>query len=114
MTTPSLFCLALLVLVLWAAPQQLPIIAYKLALVTGAGVAGYGLDRALFPYARPHVVDSLTDTFDPATGEYARPHVVDTAGDNFVSDAKLKLFVTAQVRRAVIVAAAMLAVGLGL
>jgi hypothetical protein len=94
MTTPILFCLALLVLVLWAAPQQLPIIAYKLALVTGAGVAGYGLDRALFPYARPHVVD--------------------TSNDELVLDAKLKLFLVAQARRAVIVAAAMLAVGLGL
>ncbi|MGE4293930.1 MAG: putative holin [Desulfovibrio sp.] len=95
MTTPILFCLALLVLVLLAAPQQLPIIAYKLVLVTGAGVAGYGLDRALFPYARPHVVS---------------PDYCDTVS----IDGPLVLYVTAQLRRAMIVAAAMLAVGLGL
>ncbi|MGE4294024.1 MAG: putative holin [Desulfovibrio sp.] len=94
MTTPSLVALALLALVALAAPQQLPIIAYKLALVVGAGVAGYGLDRALFPYARPHAVDA--------------------SGDELVLDAKLKLFLVAQGRRAVIVAAAMVAVGLGL
>jgi hypothetical protein len=96
MTTPSLFCLALLILVLLAAPQQLPIIAYKLALVTGAGVAGYGLDRALFPYGRPHA--ALPDCY---------------YGDTPIDGSQV-LYIVAQGRRAVIVAAAMLAVGLGL
>jgi hypothetical protein len=44
----------LLALIWWLAPQNLPVIVYKLALVTLAGVVGYRLDRALFPYARPH------------------------------------------------------------
>jgi len=102
MTTPSLFGLALLALVALAAPQQLPIIAYKLALVTSAGVAGYGLDRALFPYGRPHVM----------TPDLAQPRELgeDEVGDR-VWDV---LYIVAQGRRAIIVAAAMLAVGLGL
>lgn len=96
MTTPYLAFAVMLILVLLAAPQQLPIIAYKLALVTGAGVAGYGLDRALFPYGRPHV--ALPDCY---------------YGDTPI-DGSLVLYIVAQGRRAVIVAAAMLAVGLGL
>lgn len=35
-------------------PNQMPVILYKLALVTLAAVLGYWIDRALFPYARPH------------------------------------------------------------
>jgi hypothetical protein len=36
------------------APQQLPVVLYKLALVIIGGIVGYWLDRGLFPYARPH------------------------------------------------------------
>ncbi|HFL4197864.1 TPA: putative holin, partial [Escherichia coli] len=34
-------------------PQQLPVVIYKLALITLAAVLGYWLDRSLFPKARP-------------------------------------------------------------
>ena len=34
-------------------PQQLPVIAYKAALVSFAACVGVWLDRAVFPYARP-------------------------------------------------------------
>ena len=85
MFEPALVAVILVCLVGLFAPQQLPVMAYKVSLVVTAGVAGYGLDRALFPYARPHIVD----------------------------DAPLQ-FAVAQARRALIVAAAMLAVGLGL
>ncbi len=68
------------------APQQLPVSIYKLSLVTAAAVAGYWIDRSIFPYARPN------------------PY---TAGEQPLQ------FAAAQVRRALIVAAAMLAMGLG-
>ena len=45
---------ALLSVLVWLmAPQQLPVSVYKLSLVAMAAVAGYWLDRSLFPYARP-------------------------------------------------------------
>lgn len=58
-TTPRLFgwlvvALVLLAFLAWLAPQQLPVVAYKLSLVTLAVVLAYWLDRALFPYQRPH------------------------------------------------------------
>lgn len=34
-------------------PQQLPVVVYKLSLITLAAVLGYWLDRSLFPKARP-------------------------------------------------------------
>lgn len=35
-------------------PQQLPVVLYKLSLVSLGAVLGYWIDRSLFPYARPH------------------------------------------------------------
>lgn len=43
---------ALLALLVWTSPAQLPVVAYKFTLVTGAAVLGYWLDRHLFPNAR--------------------------------------------------------------
>ncbi|OCG32934.1 hypothetical protein A9G33_02125 [Gilliamella sp. Choc3-5] len=43
----------LFVVIAVLAPQQLPIVIYKLSLVLLAAVIGYHLDRALFPYASP-------------------------------------------------------------
>ncbi|PKM31747.1 MAG: hypothetical protein CVV07_01140 [Gammaproteobacteria bacterium HGW-Gammaproteobacteria-11] len=37
-----------------AAPEQVPVIFYKLSLVVLGAVLAYWLDRALFPYGRPH------------------------------------------------------------
>jgi hypothetical protein len=37
-----------------AALAQAPVVLYKSALVTLGAVLGYWLDRALYPYARPH------------------------------------------------------------
>lgn len=68
------------------APQQLPVSAYKLSLVSMAGVIGYWLDRSLFPYARP---------------------------DRLVHHTFALLFALAMIRRAIIVGCAMLAIGLG-
>lgn len=66
-------------------PQQLPVSLYKLSLVTLAGVAGYWIDRSLFPYARP---------------------------DSMAEISRL-VFSAAMLRRAIIVGCAMLAMGLG-
>ncbi|MBV1766467.1 MAG: putative holin [Pseudodesulfovibrio sp.] len=97
MTSIIIPALALLAVVALAAPQQLAVIAYKVALITIAGVAGYCLDRALFPYARPHEYIGPLRRLGPT----AQPRLWVPC-------------VVAQLRRAMIVAAAMLAVGLGL
>ncbi|AMK09636.1 putative holin [Pseudodesulfovibrio indicus] len=102
MTKTATLALALLCLVALISPQQLGVIAYKVALVLLAGVAGYILDRALFPYARPHILSP-----DPVNPR-------EMSGDALRFDLWDTLYITAQIRRAVIVAAAMLAVGLGL
>lgn len=81
-----LIALALAALVWWMAPQQLPVSVYKLSLVAMAAVAGYWIDRGLFPYARP---------------------------DALMAAGQVRLADSAMRRRAIIVAATMLAVGLG-
>lgn len=43
-------------IIAYLAPQLLPVTVYKLSLVTLAGVIGYRIDRAVFPYARPHEI----------------------------------------------------------
>lgn len=49
------------------APQQLPVLLYKVALVTQGAVLAYWIDRALFPYARPHVLlRRVDDCYYPA------------------------------------------------
>jgi hypothetical protein len=82
----SALTLALSLLMLLFAPQQIPVSLYKINLVMIAGVVGYWLDRALFPYARPEVWSE---------GGHA------------------EIFAACMLRRAVIVAASMIAVGLG-
>ncbi|MEO7343224.1 MAG: putative holin [Methylotenera sp.] len=103
MKTPRLFVLillnVLLLLVLLAiAPQQVPVTLYKLSLVTTAGLVGYWLDRAIFPYARP---DAFLTRPDPSSSKL------------IVKPEYSFEFCFSMLRRAIIVAAAMLAMGLG-
>jgi hypothetical protein len=107
------FLIALLLAALvWAtAPQQLPVSLYKLSLVTLAGVVGYWLDRSMFPYARP-------DAFLPdmrEAGDFLDLPPGDSACTLLVApdESQLRLAGTAMIRRALIVAATMLAMGLG-
>lgn len=88
-------CIALvLAAAVWLlAPQQLPVTLYKLSLVSMAAVAGYWLDRSLFPYARP----------DRVFRELRQAGYLE----------QCMALSAAMLRRALIVAAAMLAVGLG-
>lgn len=82
-------------------PQQLPVVVYKLSLISLAAVLGYWLDRSLFPKARP--------------GQYLR-HVqplMDT-GRYPVEVGCHLVFAAALIRRAIIVAAVCLSVAMGL
>ncbi len=83
--------LLLAILVYLIAPQQLPVSLYKLSLVALAAVAGYWIDRSTFPYARPHSFLASNDSVktDPV------------------------LAAVLMLRRAIIMAAAMVAMGLG-
>lgn len=109
-----LITLLLLVAVWLIAPQQLPVSLYKLSLVSLAGVVGYWLDRSLFPYARP-------DAFFTWRGKEAETTTVAVCDQEDITctltvepeEGMALLFAAAMVRRALIVAAAMVAMGLG-
>lgn len=88
-------------------PQQGPVILYKIALVLLAGIAGYWLDRWLFPYSRP---DGYLKKEWTAHGL----HWPDDIADFEVTRDHMAAFAAALIRRALIVGAAMLAVGMGL
>jgi len=50
----ALVAVALFALIGVFAPTQLPVVAYKAALVALFATVGYWVDRGLFPYGRPH------------------------------------------------------------
>lgn len=94
------------------APQQLPVTLYKLNLIALAGVAGYWLDRSLFPYARPDLFLRHAETQDDLESLTSEP--VEASTPLVCNDYGLDLLAAAaMLRRALIVAAAMIAVGLG-
>lgn len=82
-------------------PQQLPVVVYKLSLISLAAVLGYWLDRSLFPKARP--------------GQFQRhvPQLMDI-GRYPVETGHHLVFAAVLLRRAIIVAAVCLAVAMGL
>lgn len=94
--------IVLLVIIALMHPQQLPVSLYKLSLVSMAGVAGYWLDRGVFPYARP-------DAFMSQPVSVGAPFVPSRA----VPPSQQIVFAAAMLRRAIIVGSAMLAIGLG-
>jgi hypothetical protein len=97
----------LAILVYLIAPQQLPVSLYKLSLVALAAVAGYWIDRSLFPYARP---DKFCPTEKISEDENSEDDIYETTltypGNPLLASACM-------LRRAIIVAAAMIAVSLG-
>ena len=110
--------LLLAVLVWLVAPQQLPVSLYKVSLVALAAVAGYWIDRSLFPYARPDFFLQLDQTHElevrPDDGDDDAHDGVEHLTLQVAPDtALLQLMGQAMLRRAIIVAATMLAVGLG-
>ena len=120
---------ALLTMVVWLmAPQQLPVSIYKLSLVSMAAVAGYWIDRSLFPYARPdgQLARELLEAqlpeavpLEPSPLEAYMADPVDCGTDDACALAEavdctsVHLLIGAMLRRALIVSAAMLAVSLG-
>ena len=93
--------------VISVSPPQGPVILYKLALVLTAGVAGYWLDRWVFPYSRP---DGYLKTEWRSHGA----NWPDDKADFEVEQQHMLVFAASMVRRALIIAGAMLAVGMGL
>ncbi|WP_240094908.1 putative holin [Escherichia coli] len=91
----------LLLIIALVSPQQLPVVVYKLSLISLAAVLGYWLDRSLFPKARP--------------GQYLKHDERLIAEGRWPVQTGLHLvFSAALIRRALIVAAVCLAVAMGL
>jgi len=98
----------LLALVVWLHPEQGGVILYKLSLLSAAGVAGYMLDRIAFPYARP---DSYLDW---PWREEQRLGFRTLSPNHRISAGYKSVFAASLIRRAIIMGAAMLALGLAL
>lgn len=107
----KVFVAAVLVLVasvLLVSPIQLPVILYKLALALVAGVIALAFDYLFFPYSVPSGYLSKDWREDPdATGDDGEP-------DYPVCDGYTLAFCAALMRRALIVAAFVVAVSVGL
>lgn len=101
--------IVLVIIVMLLAPQQIPVSVYKLSLISLAAVAGYWIDRSLFPYARPDSFLPLDAVPVEEEGPDGATMSLDASSDPVASF----LMASAMLRRAVIVAAAMIAVGLG-
>ena len=100
--------LALLMALIFLSPVQGPVVAYKLGLVIVAAIAGMVFDFLAFPYALPSsYLDSDWRENPDATGEDGKP-------DFPISNGYFRPFCAALLRRAVIIAAFVLAVALGL
>lgn len=107
MTGWLITALMLSMLLLALAPQQLSVTLYKINLIFIAGWIGYWLDRALFPYAR---VDRFLESEEESELNG------DDEGLNFsleYTPPRDLLAAASMLRRALIVGAAMLAVGMG-
>jgi hypothetical protein len=97
----------LLLVLFLVSPQQVPVALYKLTLISFAAVLGYHLDRALFPYARPDIYlcndwrESLNNSFKEQIHFEVLPDY-------------RTVFAVAMLRRAIIVAAVVIGVALGL
>ena len=87
-------------------PHQLPVSLYKLSLVTMAGVAGYWLDRSLFPYARP-------DGYLYADWRYGTEEPEGASDFPVLHDYHL-VFCAAMLRRAIVVGTVVIGVAMGL
>lgn len=97
----QLTAVLLLAVIALVSPQQLPVVIYKISLITLAAVLGYWLDRSLFPKA--------------ALGQYLvhDPELM-KCGEYPVKNGYQRVFAAALIRRAIIVAAVCLAVAMGL
>jgi hypothetical protein len=93
--------IVLAVVVALLAPQQLPVSLYKLSLITTAAWMAYWIDRGLFPYARP-------DRFIAWCASPGAPgRALSITREQAIAVAASML------RRAILIAAAMIGVALG-
>lgn len=106
LTTWLIVAVALIVVIGLVSPQQVPVVIYKLSLVSLAAGIAYWIDRALFPYARP---DSYL-VRDWRCGTCERLNQV----DHPICEGYERAFMVATIRRAAIAAAVIIAVALGL
>lgn len=90
----------------FTSPQQAAVAYYKFALVISAAVAGYWIDRALFPYSRP---DGYLKEFWQRGSE----EPIGKADHEVVNEYN-RVFAAAMIRRAIIVGCTILGVTLGL
>lgn len=87
-------------------PQQAAVAYYKFALVIAAAIAGYWIDRAMFPYSRPdgYLKQFWQNGSDEPVGK----------ADYEVVNEYNRVFAAAMIRRAIIVGCTVLGVTLGL
>jgi len=105
-----LLAIVLMVVIVAIAPQKLEVSMYKLSLIALAGVVGYWLDRAIFPYARP---DSYLTAVD---WKLRLREIGKQAGDADlrIASGYEHVFAAAMLRRALIVGACIFGVAMGL
>lgn len=105
-TTWLVLAFILLWVIALVSPAQLPVVLYKASLIAVAVVAGYWVDRGLFPYARPD--GYLNRDWRLGTDEPER------AVDFPVVEGYLVVFAASCMRRAVVVAAVVVGLAMGL
>lgn len=97
----------LLAVIAQVSPAQLPVVLYKVALITLAAVLGYWIDRIVFPYARP---DSyLFSDWRKGTSEPEGDADFPIAKPEYIAP-----FCVAQIRRAIVIGGVVLAAAMGL
>lgn len=90
----------------FTSPQQAEVAYYKFALVIGAALVGYWIDRAMFPYSRP-------DGYLKEFWQRGSDEPVGKADFEVVNEYN-RVFAAAMIRRAIIVGCTILGVTLGL
>jgi hypothetical protein len=93
-----LITIAIIAAVFVIAPQQLPVTLVKVSLATIAGLTGFWLDRIVFPYAEP---DDIKARAEKETDEEVRIALIES-------------FDKAALRRAIVIAAVVIGICLGL
>ena len=129
MTSWWLIATVLSLAVFLIAPQQLPVSIYKLNLIALAAVAGYWIDRKVFPYARPQS-SALRDLdsdyeLELTEEESAQGYVLTANGRKIpieclaeglcapIDPTRIYFMLGCMLRRALIMSAAILAISLG-
>lgn len=115
LTSWWVIALLLSLLVFFIAPQKLSVSIYKLNLIALAAVAGYWIDRSVFPYARPRL-DALRVLDEPVDDGEAPEHEGPEGAELLVAVSNtpaLYFMLGCMLRRALIMAAAIVAVSLG-